>query len=177
MNLHFDHYYTHAPLLAKCVANTTGPILELGTGVYSTSLLDCLAGSRTVVSTDSNLDFLSELKTQFESPTHKFVHIDTDSAIKYNDIMDKFAQSLTEKQSIVFIDHEFIEERRNDIVRFRDLADLIVVHDSSYTGNPGHDAQTYKYNPLIEQFKYTYEYTKLWPFTCVMSDTNNLEWI
>ena len=84
MNLHFDHYYTHAPLLAKCVANTTGPILELGTGVYSTSLLDCLAGSRTVVSTDSNLDFLSELKTQFESPTHKFVHIDADSAIKYN---------------------------------------------------------------------------------------------
>jgi hypothetical protein len=91
--------------------------------------------------------------------------------------MDEFAEGLTEKQSIVFIDHGFIEERRNDIVRFRDLADLIVVHDSSYTGNPGHDAQTYKYNPLIEQFKYKYEYTKLWPFTCVMSDTNNLEWI
>lgn len=177
MNLPFDTYYTHCPLLAKCVVNTTGPILELGMGVYSTSLLDCLAGSRTVVSTDSNLDFLSELKTQFESLTHKFVHIDADSAIKYNDIMDEFGESLTEKQSIVFIDHEFTEERRKDIVRFRDLAELIIVHDSSYTGSQGHDGTTYKYNPLIEQFKYKYEYTKLWPFTCVMSDTNNLEWI
>lgn len=178
MNLPYDAYFTHCPLIAKCILNTNGPILELGTGVYSGVFIDFLAKGRQIISTDTDIKWLTEIKNEFENELHKFVHIECDNdPIKYNEKMDIFKQTHLNFYSIVFIDHGIISERQSDILRFRDIAELIVVHDSSFTSNQGHDDVTYKYNKHISTFKYTYEYKKMWPFTCLMSDTNNLSWI
>lgn len=178
MNLPYDGYFTHCPLIAKCILNTKGPILELGTGVYSGVFIDFLAKGRKIISTDTDIKWLSELKKEFESNLHSFVHINCNNdSNEYNKQMDEFKKINNDFYSIVFIDHGIISERQSDITRFKDIAELIIVHDSSYTCNQGHDDITYKYNKNISTFKYTYEYTKMWPFTCVMSDINNLSWI
>jgi hypothetical protein len=178
MNLPYDPYFTHCPTIAKCILNTKGPILELGTGVYSGVFIDFLAKGRKIISTDTDETWLNEVKKEFETDLHKFVKIECNNdPIEYNKQMDIFKNIYLDNYSIVFIDHGMISERQSDIVRFKDIAELIVVHDSSYTSNQGHDDITYKYNKHISSFKYTYEYTKMWPFTCVMSDINNLSWI
>lgn len=178
MNLPYDAYFTHCPLIAKCILNTTGPILELGTGVYSGVFIDFLAKGRRIISTDTDINWLSELKKEFETELHKFIHIECNNdPIEYNNQMDKFKQNNLDYYSIVFIDHGVISERQSDILRFKDIAELIIVHDSSHTCNQGHDDITYKYNKHIATFQYVYEYTKMWPFTCVMSNKNNLSWL
>jgi len=178
MNLPYDPFFTHSPVIAKCVANTTGPILELGTGVYSTAFLSFLAAPRRIVSLDTDLNWLAKLKTHFESDNHEFKHVDCGNKVeKYHQIMDEFVGQYSEPWAFVFIDHGLISERKTDIERFKDIAEIIAVHDSSYTANPGHDARTYQYNAHTDQFKYTYEYTKFWPYTCVMSNRNDLSWL
>lgn len=178
MNLPYDPYFTHCPVLTKCILNTTGPILELGTGVYSSTFISFLAGKRKIISLDTDLTWLKGIENEFKTQTHNFLPIVCDNDdVKYNLEMDKFKLSNNDQYSLVFIDHGLIKERKNDILRFRDIADIIIVHDSSFTLNQGHDDITYNYNPIIKTFKYIYEYTKLWPFTCVMSDINDLSWL
>ena len=178
MNLPYDPFFTHCPVIAKCVTNTTGPILELGTGVYSTAFLSFLACPRKIVSMDTDLNWLAKLKTHFEADNHEFVHVDCDNdATKYSRFMDDFAKQHPDPWALVFIDHGLLSERRTDIERFKDNSELIIVHDSSYTANSGHDDKTYRYNSFINEFKYKYEYTKFWPYTCVMSNSNDLAWI
>lgn len=178
MNLPYDPYFTHCPLLAKCILNTKGPILELGTGVYSGVFIDFLAKGRKIISTDTDEKWLNELKNEFDSDLHLFVHINcNNNDIEYNKQMDQFKKTYYNFYSIVFIYYGVISQRCADIIRFKDIAELIIVHDSSYTMNQTHDDITYTYNKYVSEFKYTYEYTKMWPFTCVMSDVNNLSWI
>lgn len=174
----YDPYFTHCPLLAKCILNTKGPILEIGTGIYSGIFIDFLATNRKIISTETDINWLNVVKENCKNDLHQFVWIDCDNDNKkYNTQMDSFKKQYKDIYSIVFIDHGLISERLSDILRFRDISELIIVHDSSYTENVEHDAITYKYNETIKTFKYKYEYKILWPYTCVMSDLNDLRWI
>ena len=67
MNLPYDPYFTHCPTIAKCILNTDGPILELGTGVYSGVFIDFLAKGRKIISTDTDETWLNEVKKEYGS--------------------------------------------------------------------------------------------------------------
>ncbi len=63
-----DMYGTHMACLIAAVINTTGPVLELGSGHYSTPLLHVLCSphdgkpARLLVSTETELNWLNKLK-------------------------------------------------------------------------------------------------------------------
>lgn len=72
-----DPYATHLCALVGAVARTTGPVLELGAGEYSTPILHelCEASGRVLWSVDHEADWLGVFRARFETDTHKFVHV------------------------------------------------------------------------------------------------------
>lgn len=112
---------THIPVLAWALANTRGPILELGTGLYSTPLIHAMAGQRRVLSLESNSKWF-ELASAFAHGRHQVRRVsetwpDDDAAF------DSW-------WGLVFVDQYPPEARGACIARLRDRADMIVVHDS-----------------------------------------------
>ena len=99
---------THFPLLIKLVQMTDGPILELGSGVFSTPLLHCL-----------------DLAKKFRTPWHEVAH---KPRVRAEDITEHF--------SIVFIDHSPKKPRTrgDDALLFKDKADYVVLHDAGVKG-------------------------------------------
>jgi len=76
-NGEIDLWGTHIPVLAACVAKTTGPVLELGCGHYSTRLLHALCGAmgRQLLTVDVNLKWLARF-ADLRAPLHEIVHTD-----------------------------------------------------------------------------------------------------
>lgn len=62
---------SHLPPLMACLAATTGPVLELGVGHFSTPVLHayCAAAKRVLVSVEDNLVWYDAFK-KYQSPTH-----------------------------------------------------------------------------------------------------------
>ena len=60
------------PVIVRVVEATTGPILELGMGLYSTPLLDlmCHEEKRSLISYDDDKEWFNENK-EWESDYHK----------------------------------------------------------------------------------------------------------
>lgn len=69
---------SHITLLASAVLATTGDVLELGTGFFSTPLLHSMVkstrGSRTIVSTDTDASWLT-LFMNLSSPFHQIRYV------------------------------------------------------------------------------------------------------
>lgn len=118
MNVH--GYATHVPVLAWAVVNSKGPILELGCGGYSTPLLHALAGDRDVLSLETDPAYAEAFKV-FASNTHEIRQVDASW-----DVLD----TLAGPWGVVFVDQHPNTARGPAVLKFRDRADLIVVHDS-----------------------------------------------
>ena len=82
------NFGTHLPLLLTAVTVTTGDVIELGTGWYSTpNLHDLLANtSRNLFSADTDSLWLSKFE-RFRSPQHilRYVHVYNDRIGCYDD--------------------------------------------------------------------------------------------
>jgi hypothetical protein len=77
---HGDGYGTHVPLLAAVISGAyVGPILELGTGYFSTPLLHqmCKATGQTLYSLDTSADWIANFRDLAEDPDakHFFVRL------------------------------------------------------------------------------------------------------
>jgi hypothetical protein len=156
---------THMAPLITAVMNTTGPVFEMGCGDYSTPLLHsiCKKQGRYLLSTDTSKDWIS-LFLDMENENHSFVHVPVyENDWDKNPTPDKWDEVGNQSWGVVFIDHRPGERRREDIVRFADSADIIVVHD---TENPG-----YGYEPAFELFKYRYNYMRYTTYTTLVSNT------
>ena len=137
-----DKWSTHQPLLAACVMETDGPVLELGCGYYSTFLLHILCVNRKLVSVEVDCDWASKFLC-LESSNHKFCN-----PLSYND--SQFRDSIDEKWDVVFVDT--IKENRKSLVQFLgEKAQLIVCHDTEHS--------VYRWNRVLPKFKYRYDFT------------------
>ena len=67
--------------------------------------------------------------------------------------------------SIVLIDHRPALRRHVDALKFANIADYVVMHDSE----PEID-RFYKYSRIYNKFKYVYQYTKIKPNTAILSN-------
>lgn len=142
-------------MLMKAVNLSDGPILELGSGLFSTPLLHwmCHESRRPIVTYESVEDYYRFAK-QFKSKNHK-VRFTED----YADI------DLGDHWGVVLIDHT--EDRRNvDALRLKDKADYIVMHDTEYDG--------YGYDKVFDQFRYVHHWTGCKPWTSVVSNFKDL---
>lgn len=141
---------SYYPLLYKALEATKGEIIEMGTGHGSTPLLHeyCTKNKRVLHSYETEKDWISK----FEGTANE-LHTFT--------LLDRLAwdvcSDMHPSPSVVFIDHAPGERRKEDILRFKDSAEIIVVHDTEPTG-----AGDYQVRQHFQKFKYCVEVLSNW---------------
>lgn len=118
-------YYTHQKFLDFYLKNTTGDILELGTGFGSMDIISKYRDNRRVISVDNNKEWIEKTKEKYpETENHKYIYTDN-----WNEIIYKLADH---KWSVVFIDQSPWEARVLSYCALKDTADYIIIHDVDY---------------------------------------------
>lgn len=152
---------THFPILVKVVQMTDGPILEMGSGLFSTPLLHwlCFDKKRKLITCEAYQHYL-EFANRFKTEWHEVTYVKPQKQAFFND-----------KFSVVFIDHSPKKPltRGGDALQFNDTAEYIVLHDA---GVDAHDK--YGYKEIYNQFKYVYHYDKVYPHTTVLSNFHDV---
>lgn len=131
------------PILIKAVQNTDGPVLELGSGLFSTPLLHWLCakqGRKLVTYTDQQEDY--KFARKFRTETHE-VNFVTD--------WDKAEFDKT-KWSVVLVDHTD-KRRAKDAIRLKNSAQYIILHDTQEKS-----WQQFGYQKLWSKFKNIYHW-------------------
>lgn len=151
-------YGSHLPALIKAINLTSGPVLELGTGIFSTPFLHFACyPERRLVSYESNKDFYNQV-TQFKSNYHE---------IHFVEDWDKV--DLSGHWSVVLVDHEPTSRRKDEIKRLAGSADYIVVHDT----NPRLERK-YRYSEIYPLFKFRKDFNREKPYTSILSNFKDL---
>jgi hypothetical protein len=163
------NYGTHMACLMAVATSTTGPILEMGSGDYSTPLLHavCAKDKRYLLSTDTDknwLNLFADLETDWHELKHVEVYADDWSRNPQPDVWDTVGGDT--HWSVVFIDHRPGERRAVDIQRLRDNTDIFVVHDTEHSG--------YGFGPILSSFKYIHVDKRYSTHTTVASNRVNV---
>lgn len=151
---------THFPMLIKTVQMTTGTVLEVGSGIFSTPLLHWLCyGQKRMVITIEHYKHYLDFASKFKSEWHQVLYKDPKKIMEF--------QVPNERLSVVFIDHspKRPRTRGDDALLFKDVADFVVLHDAGVDGH-----KKYGYDQLYSQFKYRYDWTGCLPHTTVLSN-------
>ncbi len=144
---------SHIPILAFCVINFPGSILELGCGWYSTPLLHCLAGDRRLLTLENEKEWFDQFK-KFQSATHEIRLIDDWDKVNIEG----------EPWGIAFVDHHPGPRRIVEIERLKDVAKIIVIHDVEAPG--------YHYEAIWGLFKFVYTCRWFPCWTAIASQTD-----
>lgn len=147
-------------MLAAVVANTTGPVLELGCGNWSTPMLHeiCRPTKRPLLSAEDDPEWMKQF-THMETDWHRFLKVDSENAWGQWDFGGGW--------SVVFVDHGNAAQRSDSILYFaeHDRAQWLVVHDVAMDT----DEPCYNYARGFKAWKHVWRYSELWPHTCVLS--------
>lgn len=164
-----DQVATHQRCLIGSVLKTTGPILELGTGWYSTPILHEIAVSqqRHLVTLDNNKYWLEQFKaTNWQSVTplpiglehefHLFHYVEWWDDVRLK-VRDYFPESEKNRWSVVFVDNGPPIERYYLMRRFffeieknlQKEPTVFVFHDTE-------DYHPYGYSRIIPKFRYKF---------------------
>lgn len=141
---------SYYPLLFKACEATKGEIIEMGTGHGSTPLLHeyALRNKRKLCSYETSKEWIDKF-TNLTGTYHDFTLLDTGS---WDACSDQHPSP-----SVVFIDHAPGERRKEDIIKFKDSAEIIVIHDTEPTG-----AGDYQVRQHFGKFKYCVEVMSNW---------------
>jgi hypothetical protein len=151
-------YATHLPLLAACVAHTTGPVLELGCGAYSTPLLHALCVGRPLLSIENDPFWFSQFDhLGVGRHVMRLVHCPWEEV------------DLGGPYDVALIDHTPPLRRVREIERLRGKVRLIVAHDT--------ENRCYCYEPVLTTFAYRVEWQRYAPWVSVVSDEDDLSWL
>jgi hypothetical protein len=180
MTINGSHTGTHtAPLAISCM-HTTGSVLELGCGLYSTLLLHTICGKqgRRLHTVDHTLSWLKKFM-HLETPLHTFEHLKCGSLnVTIYEFMYRLSPKWTkrideswdqvgkgERWGLVFLDQLPLSRRIKDVKRLRQSADVFVIHNTNMLGN-----WLSEFWPYLNTFKFTYIFP-VFPATAVCSDT------
>jgi len=149
------NYTTHMTMLVKVLLASKGDVIECGGGVFSTPLLHwiCKDMDRELITYESDPEYYAFEHT-FQSRQHR---------IRFVDDWDKI--KIPDHASVVFIDHHPPERRMIETLRFKDVADYIVIHDTE------RKSREYNRPEVFAQFKYRYDWKDCRPYTSVVSNT------
>lgn len=157
-----DQFATHLPLLAWAVQHTKGPVLEFGAGEYSTPLLDVLTEGRAVITLESDAIWAGRIGALVRNPRHVVIHVEDWGACPLPEaVPDRW-----ERWSVVLIDHAPSKRRKIDLERMRNLADLIVVHDTE-------PKTPYDFQDILATFPYRHDDKRWHTQTSVVSMTEH----
>lgn len=148
---------THLPFVAKLLSNTNGPILEMGSGYFSTPLLYWTAMAN---------------KQQFRSYETKKSWAETmGEPVQF--VSDWSQANMTEHHwAVVFIDHGHALKRKDHAIAVKDSADYIVLHDTE----DKHE-HIYRYSEVWPHFKHRIDFTSVFPYTTILSNLKEVDWL
>ena len=148
------NYTTHISTLLVALKATTGLVIEVGGGQSSTPFLHwvCKAGRRKLITYENHPAYF-DYAYSFKSPLHSIRKIEN-----WDDMP-------IEKAGVVFIDHHPSERRSIDAIRFKDVADLVVIHDTE------RESEKYRNSDIWPHFKYKFTFTETRPWTTIVSNT------
>lgn len=145
---------THLVPLIRAINATKGTVAEFGAGDFSTPVMhEVMKGmGRKLITFENNPEWFAnfiDLKTDW----HEFT-----SVKDWSKIEGKF--------SVILIDHAPAERRIIDIAKFKDSAEILVVHDT--------DDKVYGYEKIWELFKYRFTYKRWTRTTTMLSNSINV---
>lgn len=156
------NYGTHLPALIKAMEKTTGDVLELGTGLFSTPYLHykCILDNRKLVSYE-NVKSWYDILIHYGYP-HKNHEIN---------FVEKYEDAPIEKPfDLVLIDQTPDSSRCETIQRLAGTAKYIIIHDSN-----GNKEKTYHYSTIYPLFKYRSIWDRDKNHATVLSNLVNLD--
>lgn len=150
---------THMTMLIKVLQNSEGSVMELGGGPFSTPLLHwlCKMQNRKLVTYESDPQYY-RLCRGFQSHLHRVRFIEDWDTIPL------------EKWGVIFIDHHPDKRRVVDLIKFKDHADYLVMHDTEKEEK----YELYKAFPL---FKNVFQWNEAKPWTSVFSNLKDLNFL
>ena len=156
-------FATHISILLACLEHTQGPVLELGSGLFSTPVIAAFAVDRFVRTIESDPNWHARV-CQFcnVQPVTKHRH----QVVYVPDYED--APIADHHWSVVLLDHEPPARRGIDAARLRDNCQLLIGHDSQHPD--------YGYGPVFDTFKFRFTDERMMPWTTVVSD-EPLDWL
>ena len=160
---------THLPLLVRVFDKSEGDVLEIGTGYFSTLILRwlCAITDRKLYSYESKRKWYDKIKRKNKEDENFEIFYTPD-----------FAKADFDKRhwGMVFIDHSPNNKRKVEIARLANKCDYMVIHDTTpYNPKHTHIPSNYLYEGIWSLFKYRYDYTKIVPWTSVVSNTKKLD--
>jgi hypothetical protein len=123
------------PALRWACEKTTGPILELGGGYFSTSYLHGLSEQRYVVTYEFDPVWRDELSQRFASPTHTFI--------------GDFGDLWMRKWAVCLVDCEGWS-RQQYFARLVGRIEVFVLHDTQDGWIPEQDMNRFRYRHDME---------------------------
>lgn len=156
------NYGTHLPALIKAMEKTTGDVLELGMGVFSTPFLhyQCLLQNRKLVSYENFEEWMNFfVKYRYRNENHEINFVE-----KYEDA------PIDKPWDVVLIDQTPDSSRIIEIKRLANLAKYIIIHDSGEENE-----RNYHYSEIYPLFKYKTVWDKDKNHATVLSNFHDLE--
>lgn len=169
---------SHVPILAAAIARTTGPILECGTGHWSTHMIRWLARGREVNSMDTDKAWLDIFIALYEKPMEMTFSI-VRGADQHHGLIATwvaYGKSLNAehyKDGICFLDQSPGEARVPMAKAIKGKFKFIVAHDTEADIPPG--GGNYGWKQLDGYFKYQYTFMDVRPWTTVYSDVEEFK--
>jgi hypothetical protein len=151
--------YTLLPLMILAVNQTTGPVLEIGTGDASTPILHSLLRDtgRGLFSFDDNPDWVDRYDS-LRAGWHRITKVDYAKMEPWIDC----------RWGAVLLDHAPYHCRVREAMRLKDIAEQIVIHDTN--AEEGCAAAA-----VWEHFKYRVDDKRFLPWTTCVSNVRPLE--
>lgn len=156
-------YSTFLPVLMEAMKRTTGDVLELGPGVFSTPVLHwlCHEQKRNLLTIETDPKWSRFCNKYYRTQYHKHLQVDD---------WDQAKDAILKEWDVVLVDHSPSERRVKEIALLANLAKYIVVHDSDLEKEWGYHLST-----IYPLFKYKYDFKEVEPATTVLSNFVNLE--
>lgn len=155
------NYTTHIGVLVRVLQASKGDVVECGGGIFSTPILHwlCKQEGRKLISYENEPAYYA-FERMFQSPAH---------SVRKVDDWDKIDTKT--HRGMVFIDHHPPERRMIELLRFKDSADFIVVHDTE------RKSREYNREEVFAEFKYRYDWKDCRPWTSVFSNVKDLSFL
>ena len=140
-------YGSHAIPLTVAALVSKGDILELGTGIFSTKILNKVAKeqNRFLLSVEMDSKWLQKFIEYNDSINHILFDHKSECAQTINPL---------KKWGMVFVDHLQGETRHLDMVKYANNAQIVVAHDSEKSSE-----SYYQYSKVYSTFKYHCKYS------------------
>ncbi|RNA30593.1 family methyltransferase [Brachionus plicatilis] len=154
INLPFDYGYgsNSIPLVVASLM-TSGDLLELGMGKFSTPLLHKLAAdtNKQVVSIDTDINWVNNFALYNKTKNHKVYCWPS-----FDQVEKKLGIEENKLWGIVLVDHINATQRAFDAKKYANRAEIVLIHDAEKTVEHGYQ---YEKNKIREPFKYVCKFS------------------